>query len=107
MTARLSPTTRTVLRAAAGIAIAIAAGFATLILFFVGGIEATGCFIECGEPNAIGGSLLLTGAVLAASITITSVVWGAIGWQRRVLIKVAGWTAVAATLLVLIVALGA
>ena len=107
MTARLSPTTRTVLRAAAGIAIAIAAGFATLILFFVGGIEATGCFIECGEPNVLGGSLFLTGAVLTAAIAITSVVWGIVGWQRRVLVKVAGWTAVAATLLVLVVALGA
>ena len=65
MLERLSPTTRTVLRVAAGIAIGIAAGFATLILFFVGAVTATGCFIECNDPNVVGGSLLLAGAVLA------------------------------------------
>ena len=102
MLERLSPTTRTVLRVAAGIAIGIAAGFATLILFFVGAVTATGCFIECNDPNVLGGSLLLAGAVLAAAVTVTSVVWGAIGWNRRVLAKVAAAVAGLATLVVLV-----
>ena len=103
---RLSPTTRTVLRAAAGIAIGIAAGFATLILFFVGAVTATGCFIECNDPNVLGGSLLLAGAIFAGALTVTSVVWGAIGWNRRVLVRVAATVAGLATLVVLVAVSG-
>ncbi len=107
MLEQLSPTTRTVLRVAAGIAIAIAAGFGTLILFFVGAVTVTDCFIECGrDPNVLGGSLILAGGVLCASLTITAPVWGAIGWNRSVLIKTAGTVAALATLVVLVVVAG-
>ncbi len=99
----LSPNTRLVLRAAAGIAIAIAAGFATLVLLFVGGVTFTGCFIECGDSNALGGSLLLAGSVLAAGLTVSSVVWGFIGWNRRVLTRVALTVAGVAALAVIVV----
>lgn len=102
MLERLSPTTRTVLRVAAGIAVGIAAGFGTLILFFFGAITATGCFIECNDPNPVGGALLLAGAVFGAALTVASVVWGAIGWNRRVLVKVAAAVAGLATLVVLV-----
>ena len=98
MLERLSPRTRIVLRVSAGIAIGIAAGFGTLILGFVGAVEATGCFFECTDPNPVGGGLLLAGAVLFAALTVTSVVWGAIGWNRRVLARVAASVAVLATL---------
>ncbi len=103
---RLSPSTRTVLRAAAGIAIGIASGFATLILWFVGAVTATGCFIECSNPNVVGGSLLLAAAVLFAALTISSVVWGAIGWNRRVLFRVAATVAGIATLFILVTLAG-
>jgi hypothetical protein len=99
----LSPTTRTVLRVAAGIAIGIAAGFATVVLFFIGAVTITGCFISCSDPNVIGGSFLLSGAVLSASLTVTAVVWGATGWQRRTLVRVATTVGVLASLLVLAV----
>lgn len=103
MLERLSPTTRTALRVAAGIAIALAAGFATLILYFVGSVTATGCFIECNEPNVVGGSLLMAGAVLSAAVTVSAVVWGAIGWNRPVLVRVAATVAALATLLLLVI----
>ena len=106
MLERLSPTTRTALRVTAGIAIAIAIGFGTLILFFVGAVTATGCFIECSDPNPIGGALLLAGAVFGAASTVTAVVWGAIGWNRRVLSRVAATVAVLATLVVLLAVSG-
>jgi hypothetical protein len=106
MLERLSPTTRTVLRVASGIAIAIAAGLGTLILFFVGAVTATGCFIECSDPNPVGGSLLLTGAVLGAAVTVTSGVWAVIGWNRRVLTRVAAAVAGPATLVVLVAVSG-
>lgn len=102
MIERLSPTTRTVLRVAVGIAIGIAAGLGTLILFFVGAVTATGCFFECSDPNPVGGGLLLAGAVACAALTVTSVVWGAIGCNRPVLWKVAGTVAGLATLVVLV-----
>lgn len=106
MLERLSPEARTVLRVASGIAIAIAAGFLTLILYFVGAVTATGCFFECSDPNVVGGGLLLAGAVLSSALTVTAVVWGAIGWNRRVLVRVAGTVAALATLLLLAVLLG-
>jgi hypothetical protein len=86
---QLSPNTRLVLRLAAGFAIAIAAGFSTIILYFVGAVTATGCFIECSEPNVVGGAFLLAGAVLSAAVTVAAVVWGFIGWKRQTLTKVA------------------
>jgi hypothetical protein len=103
MLERLSPATRTVLRAACGIAIAIVGGFGTFILAFLGGVTATGCFIECSEPNVVGGSLLLAGAIMCASVTVAAVVWGAIGWQRRVLGRVAGTVAALASAFVAVV----
>lgn len=106
MLERLSPRTRIALRVAAGVAIGIAAGFLTLILFFVGGVTATGCFFECGEPDVVAGSLLLAGAVLSSALTISAIVWGVIGWNRQVLVKVAATVAGSATLLVLVVAIG-
>lgn len=106
MLERLSPQTRTVLRAAAGIAIGIAAAFLTLILYFIGAVAATGCFFECTEPDVIAGSLLLAGAVLSSALTISAFVWGAIGWNRRVLIRVAGTVATLSTILVLAVLSG-
>lgn len=106
MLERLSPTTRTVLRVATGIAIGIAAGFGTLILFFIGAVTASGCFIECNDPNPVGGGLLLAGAVACASLTVASVVWGAIGWNRRVLVRVAASVAALATLIVLVAVSG-
>lgn len=106
MIERLSPTTRTVLRVATGIAIGIAAALGTLMLFFVGAVTATGCFIECSDPNVVGGSLLLAGAVLGAALTVTSVVWGAIGWNRPVLFKVAASVAGLASVVVLVAVTG-
>ncbi|HEY5652327.1 MAG TPA: hypothetical protein VIW46_12835 [Acidimicrobiia bacterium] len=107
MLERLSPNTRTALRVAAGIAIAIAAGFGTLILLFVGGVTMTGCFIECGEPNPIGGSFLLAWAVLSASLSVTSAVWGVIGWRRRTLLRVgSAVAAIACLVIVTFVAVG-
>jgi len=97
---RLSPAGRNVLRAACGIALATAGGFGTFILALLGTVTAIGCFIECNEPNVAGGSLLLAGAVMSASASVTAVVWGAIGWQRRVLGRVAGAVAALASALV-------
>lgn len=94
---RLSPASRNVLRAASGIALATAGGLGTFILAFLGTVTATGCFIECNQPNVVGGSLLLAGAVMSASASVTAVVWGAIGWQRRVLGRVAGAVAALAS----------
>ena len=74
MLERLSPSTRTVLRVGAGIAIGIAAGFA--------------------------------GAVIGAGLAVASVVWGAIGWNRRVLVRVTGTVAGLASLVVLLVMSG-
>ena len=103
---RLSPTTRTVLRVAAGIAIAIATGLTTLIVFFLGVVTATGCFIECNEANPLGGALLLAGAVLGAAATVTAAVWGVIGWNRQVLVRVAAAVAFLATAIVLVTLAG-
>lgn len=100
---RLSPRTRTVLRVSAGIAIGIAAGFATLVLLFVGAVTQTGCFITCSEPNPVGGGLLLAASVACAALTVASMVWGAIGWNRRVLTRVAASAAGLATLVVMVV----
>lgn len=99
----LSPTTRTGLRVAAAIAISITAGLTTVVLYFVGIVTATGCFIECSDPNVVGGSLLLAGAVLSSAVTVSAVVWGAIGWNRRVLVRVAAAVVALATLLLLLV----
>lgn len=93
---------RTALRVASGIAIGIVAGFGTLILYFVGAVTVTGCFIECSDPNVVGGSLLLAGAVVSAAFAVTAVVCGIIGWNRRTLSKVAASVAVLATLIVLV-----
>lgn len=99
---RLSPTARKALRIAAGIVLGIAAGFGTLILFFVGAVTATGCFIECSDPNPVGGGLLLAAAVAGAAVTVTSVVWGIVGWNRLVLVRVAASVAALAALVVLV-----
>ncbi len=107
MLERLSPTTRTALRVAAGIGLAIAAGFVTLVLLFVGAVTVTGCFFECsGDPNVVGGGLLLTGSVVAAALAVTSVVWAAIGWKREVLVRVAAVVTGLSTILVLLVVSG-
>ena len=74
---QLSPTTRRVLRAALGVMIAIALGFATLALFFVGSIEITGCFISCGDPNVLGGSLFLAGSAVTTGLLFVALGWGA------------------------------
>lgn len=89
---KLSPAARTALRLAVALVLTFVAGFTAIAMFFVGGIELTGCFIECSEPNPIGGSLLMAGAVVAASATVTALVWGAIGWNAPVLRRVAATT---------------
>ena len=83
---RLSPTARKALRIAAGIVLGIAAG----------------CFIECSDPNPVGGGLLLAAAVAGAAVTVTSVVWGIVGWNRLVLVRVAASVAALAALVVLV-----
>lgn len=107
MLEQFPPAARTALRAVAGIGIAIAAGYGTLVLSFVGTVELVDCFIECGEgPNVLAGSLLLAGAVLCASATLTSVVWGAIGWQPRTLRRVATTVAGIASIILLVIFAG-
>lgn len=79
---QLSPTTRTILRAALGIAVAIGLGLVTLALFFVGSVEFSGCFFECGEPNVVGGSLLLGGSAITTGLLFMAVAWG-VGMNGR------------------------
>lgn len=107
MLERIPPKIRTVLRVAAGIAVAIAAGRGAMILLFLGFVTAVDCFIQCGSgPNLVEGGLLLAGGALCASLSLTSLVWAAIGWDRpalsRVAVTVAGLTTV--VMLVVLVA---
>lgn len=100
---RLSPTTRTILRAALGIAIAIGLGLTTLALFFIGAVEFSGCFFECGEPNLIGGSLLLAGSAISTGLLFVAVAWG-VGMNGRAWLAktfLVGFGLVATLLLVL------
>lgn len=70
----------------------------TFYLWFIGVITFTGCFIGCGTPQPISGSLLLLGAVAGGTATIVTA-WVALSGSSRHLRPVAV-AAVAATSLV-------
>lgn len=86
----LSPTTRTVLRAALGVAVGIGLGLATLVLLFIGTVEFTGCFFNCSDPNLVGGSLLLAGAAVTTGLLFASLGWAAGMNNRSRLVRVFG-----------------
>ena len=81
---QLSPTTRRVLRAVAGLVVAVPAAIGTLVLFWVGSIEFSGCFFECGEPNRVRGALYLGAAALTTGLTLVALAWaaGLVGRRR-------------------------
>lgn len=84
---------------------ALVLGAAAYLLLFVGAIEATGCFIECGEPNLVVGVPLLGGAVLAAGSAVTAFVWGIVGGRLFPLWRVFAWAAGVGLVLLVTVAL--
>ena len=90
-------------RIAAGLA-APALGALTFSLWFIGVITFTGCFIGCGTPQPFLGSLLLGGAVLAATGTIVTG-WLALSGSTRHLRPVAGVAAGVAGMLAVLSAL--
>lgn len=91
-------------RIASGLA-APALGVVTLYLWFIGVITFTGCFIGCGTPQPVLGSLLLLGAVLAATATVVTG-WLAVSGSTRHLRIVSGAAAGLAVLLAGLSALG-
>lgn len=62
-------------RLALGIAAAVASGYASLAMLFIGSIEYTGCFLECSAPNRPIGGLLLLGAAGSAAAAITALTY--------------------------------
>lgn len=87
---QLSPTTRRVLRAVAGLVVAVPAAIGTLVLYWVGSIEFSGCFIECGDPNRGRGALYLGGAALTSGLTLVALAWAAgLAGRRRLLLTFA------------------
>lgn len=99
----MSPTTRRALRAVAGLVAAIALLFAAGIVYVVGAVVATGCFIECNDPNPTAGIPILMAAVVLLALALAALWWGLFNrqWSRV-------WTALGimgAVLTVVLVAL--
>lgn len=104
---QLSPTTRRVLRAVAGLLIAVPAGIATLVLYWVGSIEFTGCFFECGDPNPVRGSLFLLGAAITTGLVFASLGWGlGMNGRSRLLAMMAGGFGLVAVYTLILLAFG-
>jgi hypothetical protein len=82
-TSRMHPAIRVIV----GAVVAAAAGWGTLIAWFVGIIEFTGCFISCGDPNPLGGVGLMAVAAGLLGATVAAVGFAIIGWQKRVMLK--------------------
>lgn len=89
----LSPTTRTVLRVIVGLVGAVASGYASAGLFFVGLITYSGGLFGSTNPDVGLGALILGSAVAAATTAITLLVWAMTGWNKRRLARIALVTA--------------
>lgn len=70
-----------------GIAVAIAAGFAAFVAWFVGIVTFTGCFISCDTPNELGGMGLMAVMALLVGLALASLGYAFIGWKRQSLIR--------------------
>lgn len=81
---RMSPTTRRVLRAVAGLVAAIALLFAAGIAYIIGAVVATGCFIACNDPDPTAGISILMAAVALLTLALAALWWGFFNrhWSR-------------------------
>ena len=70
-----------------GIAVAIAAGFAAFVAWFVSIVTFTGCFISCDTPNELGGMGLMAVTALLVGLALASLGYAFIGWKRQSLIR--------------------
>lgn len=75
------------IRVIVGAVVAAAAGWGTLIAWFVGIIEFSGCFISCGDANPLGGVGLMAVAAGLLGATVAAVGFAIIGWQKRAMLK--------------------
>lgn len=82
-----------------GLLMAIAAGFGAFLLFFIGAVEFTGCFISCSDPNRPAGTLWLAGAAAVAATAVTALGWGIAGRRAPLRALFMGSAAVAATVI--------
>lgn len=90
-TASMEATTPTGLhpavRAIIATLVALAAGWGTLVAWFIAIVEYTGCFISCSDPSpVIGIGLMAVAASLLGSL-VAAIGFAFIGWRRQQLLK--------------------
>lgn len=90
-TALMEPTTRTnlhpALRALIATLVAAAAGWGTLVAWFISIVEYTGCFISCSEPSPLIGIGLMAVAASLLGSFVAAIGFAFIGWRRERLLR--------------------
>lgn len=96
---------RLYLRWLLGVGMAAIAGGAGFVLMLLGAVTTSGCFFSCSEPNYLVGIPSLIGAGALSSVLLGSLWWGFAdrAWHR--VGPTLAWTAVAATLILIVVSL--
>jgi hypothetical protein len=87
---RRRSTTQRAIRAVAGLAAAAALVFAAGIAYLVGAVTATGCFIECNDPNPEFGIPILMASVVLLDLALAALWWGFFNSHWRRVWKVLG-----------------
>lgn len=70
-----------------GAAVAIAAGSAALVTWFIALVTFTGCFISCSEPNELGGIGLMVVTSALVGILVAGLGFAFVGWSRERMLR--------------------
>ncbi|HSJ27687.1 MAG TPA: hypothetical protein VLB67_05705 [Acidimicrobiia bacterium] len=74
-------------RALIGAVVAAAAGWGTLVGWFVGVVSWSGCFISCGDPNQVLGLGAMGLAVVLFGTLVAAVGYAFVGWRRSLMVR--------------------